>query len=320
MGVDLYAGTVGWGIWRSDDLGESWRFAFEGLPVEIRVWSLSSHIAQPEIVWAGTDIGLLRQGADGHAEHVPSPADGKQVWALTQLPDDPDTLLMGTNPGALFRSSDGGKHWRALPINLVDEYPIGKPRITRIRIDPMDEATIWVSAEIDAVHVSRNGGESWDRSEQGFKFPDIHDIAIGQVNGGRRLLAATALGLYRSADDGTSWDWQQLDSPWQYTRGIKPRADDSGTVFLCNGNGPPGSEGRLLRSRDWGDSWEDAGLPDNPNSTPWMVATHESDPNLLFCCTNLGQMYRSTDGGEAWVKLRREFGEIRTMLWHPAVT
>ena len=39
---------------------------------------------------------------------------------------------------------------------------------------------------------------------------------------------------------------------------------------------------------------------------------------LLFCCTNLGQMFRSTDGGESWVKLKREFGEIRTMLWRPA--
>ena len=29
--------------------------------------------------------------------------------------------------------------------------------------------------------------------------------------------------------------------------------------------------------------------------------------------TNLGEMYRSEDGGEAWTKLPREFGEIRSM-------
>ena len=34
--------------------------------------------------------------------------------------------------------------------------------------------------------------------------------------------------------------------------------------------------------------------------------------------TNLGQIYRSADGGERWTKLRRELGEIRAILWRPA--
>ena len=65
MDVSVYAGTVGWGVWRSDDLGESWRSAFEGLPVEMRTWALSSHPNEPGVVWAGTDIGLLRQDEEG---------------------------------------------------------------------------------------------------------------------------------------------------------------------------------------------------------------------------------------------------------------
>ena len=167
------------------------------------------------------------------------------------------------------------------------------------------------------VHHTEDGGETWRRCEEGFKFPDIHDIAVVDDDGACKLLAATAVGLYRSTDDGRSWQWNRLDSPWQYTRGLKPRADLNGTVFLCNGDGPPGSRGRLLRSRDWGESWEDANLPEPTNSTPWTVATNDADPNLLFACTNLGQMFRSMDGGEAWTKLPRELGEIRTMLWHP---
>ena len=141
-------------------------------------------------------------------------------------------------------------------------------------------------------------------------------MAIGEVNGRRKLLAATALGLYYSNDDGDSWERQELESPWQYTRGIEAKANRDGTVFLCNGNGPLGSKGRLLRSRDWGDTWEDANLLGPTNSTPWTVATNEHDADVMFCCTNLGQIYRSTDGGNEWVKLPREFGEIRTMMWH----
>ena len=317
MNATVYAGTVGWGIWRSDDLGESWRFAFEGLTVEMRTWSLSTHPAEPGVVWAGTDIGLLRQAADGKAVHVESPGNGKQIWSVSQRDENPDQIFIGTNPGAVFRSDDAGASWTQLPVNLVDECLIGKPRITRIRFDPICQDTIWASAEIDGVHRSRDFGETWERSDEGFRFPDIHDIAIAEVNGKRKLLTATAVGLYESFDDAESWEWQKLDSPWQYTRGIKPRADSNGTVFLCNGDGPPGSTGRLLRSPDWGATWDDCDLPGPLNSTPWMVATNAADCDLLFCCTNLGQMFRSQDGGENWVKLKREFGEIRTMLWHP---
>lgn len=313
----VYAGTVGWGVWSSDDLGETWDFAFRGLNAECRIWSLSAHPAEPGVVWAGSDRGILRQDADGKAERVSSPADAMQVWAFAQAPDDPQTLLIGTNPGHVFRSNDGGAHWRELPIDLVEECLIGKPRITRIRFDPFDANAFWASAEIDAVHRTEDGGETWRRCEDGFKFPDIHDIAVIDDGGARKLLAATAVGLYRSTDDGRTWQWNRLDSPWQYTRGLKPRADLNGTVFLCNGDGPPGSRGRLLRSRDWGETWEDANLPEPTNSTPWTVAANDADPNLLFACTNLGQMFRSTDGGENWAKLPRELGEIRTMLWHP---
>ena len=76
-------------------------------------------------------------------------------------------------------------------------------------------------------------------------------------------------------------------------------------MFLTNGNGPPGSTGRLLRRRDYGATFEDAGLPGTLNSTPWTVATHSSDPKLIFVCSNLGQSFRSTDGGESWTKLAR---------------
>ena len=255
MDTRVYAGTVGWGVWGSDDLGETWHRAFRGVYAECRIWSMSSHPDEPDVVWAGSDRGILRQGGDGQAEVVPSPADDICIWAFAQSPRDAKVLIIGTHPGAVFRSDDGGANWRELPVQLVEECLIGRPRITRIRFDPIDEDTIWASAEIDAVHRSTDGGDTWERLENGFDFPDIHDIAIVNDNGARKCLAATARGLYKSTDEGASWHFQALDSPWQYTRGMKPRADLDGTVFLCNGDGPPGSQGTLWRSRDWGETW-----------------------------------------------------------------
>lgn len=89
-------------------------------------------------------------------------------------------------------------------------------------------------------------------------------------------------------------------------------------MFLTNGNGPPSDSGLLLRSRHWGDEpWEEVPLPGRLNSTVWYVATNAADPDLLFACSNLGQMFRSRDGGERWTRLEREFGDIRAMMWVP---
>ena len=181
MSVKLYAGTVGWGVWESDDLGDTWSFAFTGLYMENRTWALSAHDQDPGVVWAGTDRGLQRRNPDGQAEHVPSPADedGRCIWSVAQRPDNAKTILIGTHPGAVFRSDDGGGTWRQLPIGIAKECPyIGPPRITRIRFDPFEPETLWVSVEIDGVHRSRDGGETWQRIDHGFDFPDFHDLAV----------------------------------------------------------------------------------------------------------------------------------------------
>ena len=97
-----------------------------------------------------------------------------------------------------------------------------------------------------------------------------------------------------------------------------PRADRNGFVLLCNGDGPPGSWGRLMRSRDHGAHWEDARLPGETQSSAWCVATNPADPNLIFAATALGQYYRSTDGGENWAALPRRLTETRALAWVPA--
>ena len=53
MEAKLYAGTVGWGVWGSDDLGETWDFAFKGIYAENRIWALCSHDLDPGVVLAG---------------------------------------------------------------------------------------------------------------------------------------------------------------------------------------------------------------------------------------------------------------------------
>lgn len=321
MSVQLFVGTAGMSVWMSDDLGETWSrpYSESGLYLEARCWALSSHPRRPGEVLAGTDSGVYRWSTASESwRHLPSPMDAMNVWALAQAADDPDIIVAGTQPAGLYRSDNGGHDWRRLPQRFAETCPfVQTPRVTQVLFDPDDGETVWAGVEIDGVHVSRDGGETWERRNDGLLSEDIHGL---HVHGGtdRRIFATTNQGLHVSDDDGTHWRFQELDSPWQYTRTIQQRPDDPDRLWLTNGNGPPGSTGRLLCSTDAGASWRDAGLPGALNSTPWCIAGHPADPNLIFVASNLGQLFRSQDGGQSWTKLDRELGEVRAMLWQPA--
>lgn len=315
--LTLCVGTVGMSVWFSRDLGETWErpYSESGLYLESRVWALSTHPARPGEVYAGTDTGLYRwRESEAAWTHLPGPLDATCTWTLARQRGNPDVIVAGTHPAALYRSDDAGANWRQLPVKMADECIfVQRPRVTQVIFDPEDDATLWAGVEIDAIHRSRDGGAHWERLDQGLVSGDIHGVAVVRSPTGRVLFATTNKGLHRSDDEGANWRLQTLESPWQYTRSVMARADGDATLFLTNGNGPPGSTGRLLRSTDFGASWRDVELPGETNSTPWCVASHPDDPRLMFTVTNLGQLYRSRDGGGRWEKLRREFGEVRTL-------
>jgi photosystem II stability/assembly factor-like uncharacterized protein len=236
-----------------------------------------------------------------------------------QSPHDADTFFAGTQyPAALYRSSDGARTWDRLPTQFAERCPyVGWPRVTQILLDPSDPAVMFAGVEIDGVYRSDDAGATWRKVVAGMVSEDLHCLAWVHRSGGRQLFATTNKGIHRSEDRGESWEHIAFESPWPYTRALAQAADGSDLIFLCNGNGPPGSTGRLQRSRDGGRRWEDARLPGTVNSTPWCIAWHAAAPDVVFVCTNLGQIFRSIDRGETWTKLARELGEIRSALCVP---
>jgi len=241
------------------------------------------------------------------------------VWAIARSPANADRLIAGRRPAALMSSDNGGFDWASIDVEFArDCVYVGTPRVTQICFDPMRSGRVWASVEIDGVYRSDDDGLSWRKCDgAGLVSEDVHGVMAIVADGRTRLFATTNKGLHVSEDGGDTWTLRLLDSPWQYTRAIVRQATPGGTLFLTNGNGPPGSTGRLMRSEDVGLTWFDAGLPATLNSTPWCVAVHPSAPDVVIVATNLGQLFRSSDGGNSWEKLEREFGEIRALLLHP---
>jgi photosystem II stability/assembly factor-like uncharacterized protein len=322
MAMSVYAGTAGTSMWSSEDRGETWQRPYTDLTLymESRVWSLTSQPANGSSVILGTDRGIYRwHGPEKKWSYLPSPFDSVSVFTIAQSPHDKNVILAGMQPAALYRSADAGGSWDQVEVDFPTECPfISIPRVTQILFDPIDPQLVWVGVEIGGVHRSRDAGKTWTKTSSGLISEDLHGLAVIRQEGRRKLFATTNKGLHVSHDDGDNWTHRPLATEWAYLRAVVPKAGSDNVLFLTNGDGPPGSNGRLLRSRDYGETWEDAGLPGIVNSTPWCVAVHPDEPDLIFVCTNLGQLFRSEDGGETWSKLKRELGEIRSLILRPS--
>jgi photosystem II stability/assembly factor-like uncharacterized protein len=330
----LYVATNGLSVWSSNDLGETLvrTGTGRGMYSGSQVWALAPRAAASGELLAGTNSGIYWLDRAGvRWTHMPSPMDNMLVTALAVSPHNPDVILAGTQPAALYRSDDAGRTWRNLNVPMKPFTNVGFEgavtadtsqvkhwtRVTQILFDPEDRSTVWAGVEIDSLWRSTDGGQHWERVTQGLANDDIHGLAV-TYHGKRKLFATTYGGLHTSIDGGASWMPQTVDSPWVYMRSIVERADRKGVIFMTNGDGPPGSHGRLYRSRDNGVHWEDARLPGEVESSCYFLAVNAADPNLIFAAATLGQIYRSTDGGEHWTAIKRRLGEIRALAWMPS--
>ncbi|MFL6536383.1 MAG: WD40/YVTN/BNR-like repeat-containing protein, partial [Pseudomonas sp.] len=95
----LLVATVGQAIIRSADDGRTWHRLGLGQDLEFDAItrSLSVHPDTPEVIYAGTDIGLcVSRDTGGHWQQVDSPFNGQTVWKVAVDPQDAQRIFVGT--------------------------------------------------------------------------------------------------------------------------------------------------------------------------------------------------------------------------------
>jgi photosystem II stability/assembly factor-like uncharacterized protein len=148
--------------------------------------------------------------------------------------------------------------------------------------------------------------------------PDIHGMAIS-LGEPKKVLASTPREIFATTDMGESWQSVVTTDRFslRYSRGIAIKPDDPAVILAATGDTAIGSIGAIQRSTDSGKTWETRPLPVEPNSNIWSLATHPSDPNLVLAASLLGEIYSSSDAGDSWQKLKREFSEVGALAWVP---
>lgn len=158
----LFLGTH-YGLYYSDDLGESWSLT-EELPLNAFAAFDASPI-NPMIIYAG----------EGSANIVYKSFDGGETWVELDMPrgesikeivcdpvDQNIVYVIIGNQSGIFKSTDGGQSWNNIDNNLPRaEYPYVFG-VYGIAVNPFNHEDIFVCSSWRGIFQSHNGGQSWE--------------------------------------------------------------------------------------------------------------------------------------------------------------
>ncbi|HVS62225.1 MAG TPA: hypothetical protein VMT85_01855 [Thermoanaerobaculia bacterium] len=321
----FYMGATGGGVWRTDDLGTTWRNLSDGFFATSSIGAIDVADSDPNVVYVGTGSACIRSNIIT-GRGVYGSTDGGDTWRFLGLresgaigdlvihPDDPDLLyvaalghIFGPNEErGVFRSRDGGESWEK--VLWVSE----RTGAVDLSMDPSNPRKIFASAwtaerkpwtilsgsEESGLFVTHDRGDTWQRVTEGLPSGLVGKIAVevSPADPDRvwALVEAPgdARGLYRSEDGGKSFRMVngQISltyRPWYYTHlTADPKNRDK--IFVSNET--------FWLSVDGGDSFERRPTPHVDNHAMWI---HPDDPDRMVQ-GNDGGANVSWNGGETW--------------------
>jgi photosystem II stability/assembly factor-like uncharacterized protein len=227
----MYAGYENCEIFRSDDGGERW----SQLPVSVRfpevtvgpganlakrVLMMSGSAGAPDEIYGAIEVGGIIRSLDG-GEHWENLSHGQylnddyvDMHGILASTFRPGTVISIARAG-MFRSSDRGDHWLAVPIEALNTK--GQTYCRCIREVPGDPKTIWVAAganfrsDVGALFRSSDGGVNWERVNMGFQpTSTMFGIAFDQLRPSHVYCSTSTGQVYGSLDGGKSWNEHPL--------------------------------------------------------------------------------------------------------------
>jgi photosystem II stability/assembly factor-like uncharacterized protein len=316
------------GLFRQTVGDRGWEFLAGGLPEDIGIHAITPHPTEADVVYLGTTQGAFvssDSGAKWRRLALPNPR--ADVWAITIHPTDPRVIYAGISPPGVYRSDDGGDSWKALadpnlPPRVVMSFAC---RVMRLAVDPSSPDDVYAALEAAGTMRSRDRGESWEDcasdlirfcEEPRYRSRIVSQTEIEGMLDGHALTTTAAapgsmflanrMGLFRSADQGQTW--QDMDvgrfSPLTYGRDLRTSPHASNVMFAALSPAFSSFDGGIFRSRDVGKTWErfDHGL--KAETTMMAVALHPHDADQVYGVTKTGQVFGTQDGGKSWAEHR----------------
>ena len=302
------------GLYRMATDGDRWDRLADGLPDEPAIRAIAAHPEVPGTLCVGTQHGPYRSTDNGeHWERLDVRDHGLPVWSLLYDSRDPNVLYAGYENCEIYRTEDGGKRWRQLPVTVrFPEVTVAQgsnpaKRVLRLAANLADPNELYGAVEVGGIIRSLDGGEHWENMSHGQYLNDdtvdMHGVLVGRWRSGM-IFAICRAGLFQSRDKGEHWTSARLDPMNQkgqtYCRDIREVPGDPKTMWVAAGADFQSDVGALYKSADGGASWARVNMGVEPKSTMFALAFDPRQGKRMFCATNGGEVFASGDGGRSW--------------------
>ena len=320
-----YFGTVGGGVWRTKDAGQSWENLtdnyFGGTIGAVAVapsdpnviyvgegeQTLRNNVSSGWGVWRSTDAGTTWK-------HI-GLKDSRHISRIRIHPKNADVVYVAAmgnlwKPNemrGIFKSTDGGTTWKKiLYINsstMAGDLVMdpNNPRILYAAMWSMKRNGYRMDSggPDSKLYKSTDGGETWENLSDKPGMPKgingIIGVTVSPVNSNRiwSIIENTeAPGIYRSDDAGSTWtrvnqDRALLQRAWYYCR-IYADSQNEDKVFVMNVS--------YGVSKDGGKTFELKDAPHGDHHDLWIDPTN----NKRMAIADDGGAQISNDGGENW--------------------
>jgi photosystem II stability/assembly factor-like uncharacterized protein len=308
------------------EFGAPWTLTTRSL-ADLHVAALVYEEMSGKLFAAAHDDGGLWVSDDGEGKSwrpLTNGLDRPHMYSMAaRRRGDRVTLFLGTRPAALYRSDDLGESWTEITsifdVPDTDKWTFPPPphiaHVKQIVFHPTDPDTLYVLVEQGAFLKSTDDGKSWTdltsySHPDDASYRDLHRLVI-KPNDPDKLVVATGVGIYRSADAGETFEQltrrgEQMGYPDFVF--LDPKND---TIIYSGGSelNPRAwydtgvAKSSVMRSDDNGDSWITlgSGLPDPMVGAIEAMTQHIWDGGMMLLAgTATGEIYASEDEGASW--------------------
>jgi photosystem II stability/assembly factor-like uncharacterized protein len=324
----FYMGSVGGGVWKTENSGRTW-FPIADDPVTgIPIGSIGAIAVAPSdanIVYVGTGepdirsqhsygIGVFKSTDAGKTWQAIGLADTRQIGKIVVDPADPNLVYVAAlghpykaNPErGVYRSTDGGTHWTKILSDAKNPDDVGA---VDLALDPQNShaiyASLWATRRPPwavyapsnmpggGLYKSTDGGDTWHQLGGGLPA----DGFVGKI--GISIAPSNPNRLYAVVDD--------LGAPIARSYRVPaPTGADapkpSGGIYLSD---DAGATWRLVNSeqRLWGRGWYFC-----------QMAVDPTNPDRAYDINT--STYMTLDAGKTWVPVKgAPGGDDYHQLW-----
>ncbi|MBL7976096.1 MAG: T9SS type A sorting domain-containing protein, partial [Candidatus Kapabacteria bacterium] len=319
----LFASTEQQGIYRSTDGGNTWLPANNGITYK----GIGSFAVNDNTILAGSATGIFRSTNNGESwSEVNTQIKGEYCWRLFVINDS--TVLAGTLKG-IFKSTDFGLTWRNTSSGITSHVilPIAEYNSdiyvgtinsgiykssdngdswTNIGVpyspsgysgNPYSiagtDSTLFIRNDRDSLYKQNKISTLWEKV-----VPEPTTYYLNEIVSIKNVVILnTARGLYKSTDNGISWNKIKVDSTLANSQRFDLLFKHKEYLFVVSDNPK-----KLLRSSDLGNSWIrcNSGL----NYLSFRVFT--SNRNIIYAFIDFNdssRFYKSYDDGFTWQRI-----------------